>query len=205
MSNGIPPKGGTTSGLFEPAGLAVTAGKLFVADTNHHRICVIDLKTSQASTLAIAGLKPPQPPAAVVKRPVGSTERLPLTVVRAEHGELRLRVELEFPEGYKINALAPLEYRVDEAESQEANGARAILRTGFGKPVRVEKPAAKFEIRLPASGPAGRDVVQMTVDYYYCREGSEGLCKIGSAAWIVPVELSATAETSVVRLQHRIR
>ena len=33
----------------------------------------------------------------------------------------------------------------------------------------------------------------MAVDYYYCREGSEGICKIGNAAWIVPVELSATA------------
>ena len=59
-----PPKRVTTNAFFEPAGLAVAAGKLFVADTNNHRICVIDLKTLQASTLAIAGLKPPQPPIA---------------------------------------------------------------------------------------------------------------------------------------------
>ena len=77
----------------------MAAGKLFVADTNNHLIRVIDLKTLQVSTLAIAGLKPPQPPAAAAKRPAGSIEKLPLAVVRAEHGELRLRVELEFPAG----------------------------------------------------------------------------------------------------------
>ena len=67
------------------------------------------------------------------------------------------------------------------------------------------RPAAEFEIRLPVKGSSGRDVVQVAVDYYYCREGSEGLCKIGSAAWIVPVELSTTADQSVVRLRHRAK
>ena len=114
-------------------------------------------------------------------------------------------MELEFPEGYKINTLAPLEYRVEDAEQQETNRAGTILREGFGKAVRVEKPAAEFEIRLPVKGDTGRDVVQVTVDYYYCREGSEGLCKIGRAAWIVPVELSATAKQAVVRLRHRAK
>ncbi len=195
----------TLQTLFEPAGLAVAAGKLFVADTNHHRICAIDLATLQASTLAIAGLKPPQPPAVVAKRPAGSIEKLPLAVIRAEHGELRLRVELEFPEGYKINPLAPLEYRIENVEQESTGAAGVIVRTGFGKSVRVEKPTAEFDIRLPVSGQSGRDIVAVAVDYYYCREGSEGLCKIGSAEWIVPVEFSATADQSVVPLRHQAK
>jgi sugar lactone lactonase YvrE len=44
----------------EPAGLAVAAGKLFVADTNNHSIRVIDLEQeNRVSTLAIEGLSPP--------------------------------------------------------------------------------------------------------------------------------------------------
>jgi hypothetical protein len=43
------------------------------------------------------------------------------------------------------------------------------------------------------------------VDYYYCREGAEGICKIGSAAWIVPLELSETEGQSAVRLRHKAR
>ena len=187
--------------FFEPAGLAVAAGRLFVADTNNHLIRTIDLKTLQVSTLEITGLKPPQPPAATAKPPAAGVEKLPLAIIRAENGELRFRVELEFPQGYKINPLAPLEYRVENAGQGAAPGP--IVRDGFGKSVRIEKPAAEFEIRLPLSAPSGRDTVQVVVDYYYCREGSEGLCKIGTAGWLVPVELLPTAAASVVRLRHR--
>jgi DNA-binding beta-propeller fold protein YncE len=188
--------------FFEPAGLAVAGNMLYVADTNNHLIRRIDLKTSQVSTLAISGLKPPQPAAA--KRPAGEIEKLPLAVVRAENGEIRFRVELGLPADHKINAEAPLEYRIDEAEEQAADGG-IIVRSSFGKPVRVEKPSAEFEIRLPVKGQSGRDTVQISVDYYYCRDGAEGLCKTGTATWLVPVELSATAEQSVVHLRHRVK
>ena len=191
--------------FFEPAGLSVAAGKLFVADTNNHLIRAIDLKTLQVSTLAIAGLKPPQPPAAAAKPPSGSIEKLPLAVVRAENGELRLRVELQFPLGYKINPVAPLEYRLENVGQEGAAATGPIVRDSFGKSVRLEKPAAEFEIRLPVSGQSGRDSVEVVVDYYYCREGAEGLCKFGNAAWIVHLDLSATAGTSVVPLRHRAK
>ncbi len=46
--------------LNNPSGLATADAKLFVADTNNHRIRVIDLnKGMGVSTLEIAGLKPP--------------------------------------------------------------------------------------------------------------------------------------------------
>jgi len=191
--------------FFEPGGLAVAAGKLFVADANNHLIRVIDLKTTQVSTLAIAGLKPPEPPAVAAKRPAGGVEKLPPTVVRAEQGGVRIVVDLAFPPGYHLNSLAPLEYRIDDARQDESDTTGAIARDGIGKPVRVEKPSAEFEIRLPVNGTSGRDAVQVTVDYYYCREGSEGLCKVGSAVWNVPVELSSAAEQSVIHLRHRAK
>lgn len=40
----------------EPGGLSVAANRLFVADTNNHRIRVVDLATKKVSTLTIAGL-----------------------------------------------------------------------------------------------------------------------------------------------------
>ncbi len=45
--------------LNEPAGLSVANGKLYVADTNAHRIRVIDIKTKEASTLTITGVTAP--------------------------------------------------------------------------------------------------------------------------------------------------
>ena len=143
--------------FFEPAGLAVAAGKLFVADTNNHLIRVIDLKTLQVSTLAIAGLKPPQPPAAVVKPPAGNIEKLPPAVIRAEHGELRLRVELEFPPGYKINTLAPLEYRVEESPGsnrQALAGERPVAPGDSSRGFRQARPGreAGSRVRDPPAG-----------------------------------------------------
>ena len=49
-----------SSGFDEPAGLTAAKGKLFVADTNNHRIRVINLGSSVTlSTLDIGGLEPP--------------------------------------------------------------------------------------------------------------------------------------------------
>ena len=200
-----PPEGGTPTRFFEPGGLAAAAGKLFVADTNNHIIRTIDLATLRVEMLTIAGLTPPRPPAAAKKRPDGRFEKLPTAAVRAENGKVRLRVELELPAGYKINALAPLEYLVESAEPAVAGVAGPIRRESLGKPVRVEKPAAEFEIELPLSSQSGRDAVEVAVDYYYCREGAEGLCKVGTARWIVPIVLSENAKQSVVRLWHRAK
>lgn len=50
----------STSGFDEPAGLTAADGKIFVADTNNHRIRVIDMGSSVTiSTLDIDGLKQP--------------------------------------------------------------------------------------------------------------------------------------------------
>ena len=50
---------GKTPTFYEPAGLSVAGGKLYIADTNNHAIRVVDLKTKRVSTLKIEGLTPP--------------------------------------------------------------------------------------------------------------------------------------------------
>jgi thiol-disulfide isomerase/thioredoxin len=47
--------------FYQPGGLSVAAGSLFVADTNNHAIRVIDLMTSTVKTLVLEGLTPPKP------------------------------------------------------------------------------------------------------------------------------------------------
>ena len=43
-------------GLHEPAGLAMGAGRVYVADTNAHRIAVVDMATGRVDTLEFTGL-----------------------------------------------------------------------------------------------------------------------------------------------------
>jgi hypothetical protein len=80
-----------------------------------------------------------------------------------------------------------------------------VKRDALGKRVRLEKPAASFEIALPVEGSAGRDQVDVGLVYYYCREGKEGVCKVGSITWTVPLELKPDAPTSTIPLEHRVR
>ncbi|HLQ47199.1 MAG TPA: hypothetical protein VK137_20815, partial [Planctomycetaceae bacterium] len=48
--------------LSEPAGLSATRDKLFIADTNNHRVLVASLKSGEVTELKIDGLQPPPPP-----------------------------------------------------------------------------------------------------------------------------------------------
>jgi thiol-disulfide isomerase/thioredoxin len=45
--------------FHEPSGLSVGNGKLFIADTNNHRVRVAELATGKVRTLEISGLEPP--------------------------------------------------------------------------------------------------------------------------------------------------
>jgi hypothetical protein len=70
---------------------------------------------------------------------------------------------------------------------------------------RVEPPAAAFEVSLPIDSNSGRQTLQVSVRYYYCRTRAEGICKVGTVAWTVPVELSADAEGDAVVLKHQVQ
>jgi DNA-binding beta-propeller fold protein YncE len=44
----------------EPSGASVANGNLYVADTNNHRIQVVDLRTRAVTTLELQGVDPPK-------------------------------------------------------------------------------------------------------------------------------------------------
>jgi hypothetical protein len=183
----------------EPAGISYAAEKLYVADTNKHRIRTIDLAGGHAvATLEIKGLAPPEPvekPKAPAFAGTPRTE-IPLTAVKPVDGIITLRVKLELPQGWKMNTLAPNGYRVEAN-----NDSGPVDRAAIGKMVRLKEPSTIFTIELPVTG-EGNDSLDVGVAYYYCTEGGEGLCKIGAAAWTVAVDVSAAAKTSAVELSH---
>lgn len=208
---GKPGRGDSPAHLDEPAGIAAAGGRLFVADTNNHLIRVVRLSDKSVSTLSIAGLEPPKPPAGPTgptASPVSSRavqERVKPVSVRADGGAVRLAVELVLPEGFKINPLAPMSYRVQPAEVDGKPSPGPIRRDGLGKPVRLKPPASRFEIALPVESATGRETLSVVLDYYYCRDGAEGVCKMGTVVWTVPLTLAAEATASVVPLRHQVR
>ncbi len=177
-----------------------------MADTNNHAIRVIDLNDgNRVSTLAIAGLDAPEltDPGGQEAAAAGTRKRIERARVAPKDGAVRLVVDLKLPAGYKINPRAPMAYQV--AIGSKAGDPGPLRRDGLGERVRLEKPSASFEIPLAVAAARGRTQVDVTVQYFYCREGKEALCKAGSVTWSVPLELKDDAPTDRVALEHEVR
>ncbi len=186
----------------EPAGVTAAEGKLYVADTNNHLIRVIDLDNdNKVTTLEIKGLAPPAGRAPKPLEPNAGAKLIeaPEAIVKPEGGKIRLTVKLRLPAGYKINPLAPMSYQLSATDAEGP-----IDRKDFGKPVRLKDPKAEFEVAVPTTADSGEDELRLLLNYYYCQEGGEGLCKVGSAVWTVPIKLSAAAKQSSVPLQLQV-
>jgi DNA-binding beta-propeller fold protein YncE len=195
--------------FHEPAGLAFAAGKLYVADTNNHQIRTLDPKTGKVATLAISGLTTPDgktgaPPATTAAGPPkkpsfkgAHQERVAAATVLPMDGVVTLRVTLEVPEGWKINQLAPMSYWLD---SPRETGAAD--RAAFGR-VKLVKPVAEFDVPVKISG-QGEDEVQVSLNYQYCKDGDDGVCKFGSVVFTVPLTIATSGKSLPVPLVHEI-
>jgi DNA-binding beta-propeller fold protein YncE len=187
----------------EPAGLSHAGGKLYVADTNNHRIRVIDLQQgNKVSTLEIRGLQPPSVQSNPAPVEIPGTKTIPFETasVRPVDSQLNLTVELALPAGWKLNPLAPMSYQIDVAERNGVLDPAVV-----GKPVTVAEPSNRLDIKVPTRNARGRENISVSLTFYYCREGAEALCRIGRVVWTGPVVLSESADAERLRLLHTLR
>ena len=205
VGTGQPGASDSPAQFDEPAGITYASGKLFVADTNNHLIRTVDLKTKQVATLAIPGLEsptPPAPPAVAKSKPIfrnPSQVRLEPATVKSVDGKIRLKVELQLPEDWKMNPLAPSLYLVEGVAA-----AGAVDRAALGRPVKLKTAEEIFEIPIAVSGD-GVDEIRVSMNYFYCKGGPQGICKTGSVVWTVPLTISSTAKETSVTLPLAVR
>ncbi|MCH8149889.1 MAG: hypothetical protein IH987_18230 [Planctomycetes bacterium] len=127
------------------------------------------------------------------------TTRVPASTVKVVDGAVKLTVRLELPAGWKINPRAPMGYSLSTI-----NKEGPLDRAAMEKKIRLEEPAAEFEISVPAAAAEGKDTLRVALTYYFCQESAEGLCKVGSAIWIIPLTLSANGKKTQIDLQHKV-
>src|SRR5262249_20663584 len=110
---------------------------------------------------------------------------------------LAVEVALQLPEGYKLNTLSPITYRLKGVGSQSLVAADQL-----GGRHEIEPPTASdtLKFQIPLASRTGKGELQLTVTYGYCREGTGGLCKMGSLSWSVPLELVRDAGAKVLKL-----
>jgi sugar lactone lactonase YvrE len=187
--------------LDEPCGVAIGNGRLYVADTNNHRIVVWDLQGQDpARPLEIQGLEPPARPNPNPLGPVpGAVARqMPRSTVRAVDGHLLLDVALNLPPGHKINTAAPKSYAVQSSRPE------ILDESVLGRPLRVEQPGDRFQIRLPLRVTEAVLSLKLHLVFYYCREDAEALCMIENVAWTGEIKISPAATTDAVKLDYTV-
>jgi hypothetical protein len=180
----------------EPSGIAIAHEKLFVADTNNHRIVEVDLKTQAAQEVKIAGLKPPENR---FEEAHAFPKDLPARVVSEQTvkpgDSLTFKVTLNLPEGYKVNPLFPASFRLSAEDGQTLLPATEIA--AKGQPT-FENNTATFSVAL--TGQTGKTPVQVALSFGYCRDGSGGLCKVSTTRWNVPLSVVADAKDTEIQL-----
>jgi DNA-binding beta-propeller fold protein YncE len=190
---------GTSPSFYEPGGLALANGNLYVADTNNHAIRVIDLKTKRATTLRLNGLAPPLKNMQALESATGpNAEEIKVAAQKLRAGTNGfLQIDVELPSGYHLNPLAPQRYKVSVD----------------GKSVAVaEKAAAQAikDLKLPVRVPltiteVGSANLRAQVTLFYCREDNTGTCRIKTLVWQVPVEVTNDPNSpSEIRVQGKL-
>jgi DNA-binding beta-propeller fold protein YncE len=82
--------------MFEPEGVHVNGRLLYIADTNNHQIRAADLESKQVRTFRLRGV-----PASLQRG--GTFPAQVLSPIQVSPGEVRLILEPQIPEGYKLS------------------------------------------------------------------------------------------------------
>jgi DNA-binding beta-propeller fold protein YncE len=190
---------GTAPSFYEPGGLSLANGNLYVADTNNHAIRVVDLKTKRVSTLRLNGLTPPAKNMQALETAVGpNAEDIKVAAQKVRAGANgALQIDVELPSGYHLNPEAPQRYKVSVD----------------GKTLTIDEKVAarstkdlKLPLRVPfnATG-VGPATVRAQVTLFYCREDNTGTCRIKTLVWEVPVEVTSDASAPTeLKLQGKL-
>jgi hypothetical protein len=200
---------GPTPSFYEPGGLSVAKGKLFVADTNNHAVRVIDLKSKQTSTLRIDGLQPPEVETRTVNGEPGPNAdeiKLPAQRVRVQN-DGALLIDVELPAGYHLNPSAPQRYRVSIERGEQSLALPADSQPGSQE--KVLSRSSK-DLKLPLRIPirilqAGSAEARVQLTLFYCREDNTGTCHIKTLIWRVPVEIvDDSAASNEIKLVSKV-
>lgn len=203
---------GTSPSLYEPGGLSVAANKLYVADTNNHAVRVVDLKTKEVSTLRIKGLEPPAALAAgaATDSDTGpNSEEIILAPQRLRANQSgTLVVQVDLPDGYHLNPMAPQRYRV----SVESGGQQIGLSNSQGgvsgrdKEVKETSKNLRLPLRIAfRAHEGGKAELRVQLTLFYCREDNTGTCRIKTLVWRAPIEVAIDASAgNEIKIQGKV-
>jgi len=173
--------------FHEPGGISVDGDVLWVADTNNHAIRAVDLAAGIATTLVLSGLDSFAPPSDSEEFP-GTVVTVP--TVSAAAGAAELLLDVDLPEGYKVNE--------DASSSVKLADDGGV--SSFPGGERVDLTGATFPVSIPLELHEGLGVITADLALVWCRKDAEGLCLLEQAHFEVPLDVAATGPSASIRL-----
>jgi len=160
--------------LYEPGGLSVSGGMLYIADTNHDRVVKVSLSDGQWSTFELFGLR------TIESAHMEHDATAEATVPFHKGKELTLYLNATLPRGVHLNKQAPVSFvvKTDGATPFEGLAASTDL------PVRVQ---------IPAHAITG-NAIEAMLAFAYCTDDHEGLCVPVSVNWRIKLVEDAGSE-----------
>lgn len=156
--------------LYEPEGVSVRDGMIYIADTNNHLIRVGDIESGKLSTLEIQNMG-----SLIPSRRSGQKETW-LDDVEALPGLVEIALKLSVREGYKLNPNAPIQVSV----------------AGEGSYTFTDGDSVLIETNLEES----RDLAFELV-VYYCDAEDERLCYIEQKNLVLPLRAAPDAASRI--------
>jgi thiol-disulfide isomerase/thioredoxin/sugar lactone lactonase YvrE len=168
----------------EPGGLSLGDGRLYIADTNNHVIRIASLVEGSVSTLVLAD------PQGLLTRTAdgaftGKTVTLDAQTVAA--GEITLNLQIELPDGYKFNDIAPF--------LAEFSATGEIAFAPDSATVQQIAPSFPRQVPLTVNG-AGE--LQADLVIYYCEADAESLCLLEQVRLLLPIEVGSGEALALV-------
>jgi sugar lactone lactonase YvrE len=168
--------------LLEPAGVSYTsntdgAGRLFVADTNHHRIVEVDPDTKAWREVVITGLEKIDRGGDSTWLIVDPTDRGRAVGAFAPGASVSLRFDPELPGGAKVNREIPAAVRLS---TLDADGKATPFEQRTLALSTDRLPDVTFEPTEP-----GRYLVELA--FAWCTE-DESICVPADLAWEVELD-----------------
>jgi thiol-disulfide isomerase/thioredoxin len=175
--------------LYEPGGISVLNDSLYIADTNHDRVVVFDLKNNSWHELNLKGLQAEKARRMdVANVPVKDVKVKPMS-------DITLRLAATFPRGIHLNREAPINY----AFMSLSDGLNGNVIEGLAPSARVP-----VEVKIPASAIKNGETYQTALSLAYCTDENEGLCVPITLAWKLKVTEDPSAN-SVIELAETVK
>lgn len=181
--------------LSEPAGLSIAGDILYIADTNNHRVCTVNLKTKQFTPLTLDGVSPPRPVTSRRVPDFSQAEVVPEQTLRVG-ATASVIVDVNVPDGFKLNSLAPVTWELFQVE-----GDQVIAPAGLQGRATAQLAGSSASFEIPLTGESGQAELVAVMSYGYCDKESESVCRLATAMWKFKLVLNDATEASELKLR----